>query len=133
MQKITYYCDRCGKQITDFVRIVYLVTEPVEDGDHDDLRGPELCKPCSNEILNITEWMVQNPGVRFDNGRPTGKLPGREPKNRKKIDHGKLGALAAAGWTQAKIAEELGVSTATVHKYIAKDLERYRAGDFMEV
>lgn len=132
MQRITYFCDRCGKEIQDFVRIVYLVTEPVAEGEDGSLRGPELCKPCSNEVLNMTEWMVQNPKVHFDNGRPTGKLPGREPKNRKEIDHGKLGALAAAGWTQAKIADELGISIATVHKYITKDLEAYRAGEFME-
>ena len=132
MQQITYFCDRCGKQITDFVRIVYLETEPVADGEDESLRGPELCKPCSNEILNMTEWMVQNPKVRFDNGRPTGQLPGREPKNRKEIDHGKLGALAAAGWTQSKIADELGISVATVHKYIDKDLKAYNDGAFME-
>lgn len=132
MQQITYFCDRCGKELKDFVHIHYMVRENVEDGEDESLRGPELCKSCCNEIMNIVEWMVQNPGVRFDNGRPVGKLPDREPKNRKEIDHGKLGALAAAGWTQSKIADELGISVATVHKYIDKDLKAYNDGAFME-
>lgn len=43
---------------------------------------------------------------------------------RRKIDVGKLFALKKAGWTQAKIADELGVSEATVSVYIKKGLPK---------
>ena len=43
---------------------------------------------------------------------PTGK------KARKTVDVGKLIALYNAGWSVAKIADELGVSTRTVYNYL---------------
>lgn len=43
---------------------------------------------------------------------PTGK------KARKTVDVGKLIALHNAGWSVAKIADELGVSTRTVYNYL---------------
>lgn len=42
-------------------------------------------------------------------------------KGRKKaLDTGKLKALRAAGWTVAKIADEMGVSEPTIRNYIHK-------------
>lgn len=43
---------------------------------------------------------------------PTGK------KSKKTVDVGKLIALHNAGWSVAKIADELGVSTKTVYNYL---------------
>ena len=43
---------------------------------------------------------------------PTGK------KAKKTVDVGKLIALHNAGWSVAKIADELGVSTRTVYNYL---------------
>ena len=43
---------------------------------------------------------------------PTGK------KARKTVDVGKLIALHNAGWSVAKIADELGVSTRAVYNYL---------------
>lgn len=44
------------------------------------------------------------------------------PPNRKKakktVDVGKLIALHNAGWSVAKIADELGISTRTVYNYL---------------
>ena len=43
---------------------------------------------------------------------PTGK------KAKKTVDVGKLIALYNAGWSVAKIADELGISTRTVYNYL---------------
>lgn len=39
-------------------------------------------------------------------------------KKRKAIDTGKLTALHKAGWSNVKIADELGISDVTVGKYL---------------
>lgn len=50
--------------------------------------------------------------------------PEKKPKESKKeptkkrIDDGKIMALRRAGWSQAKIADEMGISVATVNKHI---------------
>ena len=37
---------------------------------------------------------------------------------RRQLDAGKIRALANAGWSQAKIADEMGCSVPTVSKYL---------------
>lgn len=39
---------------------------------------------------------------------------------RKKIDEGKVKALREAGWSQAKIADEMGVSQGTISSLLKK-------------
>lgn len=38
--------------------------------------------------------------------------------NRESLDVGKICALANAGWTQAKIADEMGCSTITINRIL---------------
>ena len=38
-----------------------------------------------------------------------------------KIDAGKIKALADAGWSVQKIAEEMGISAPTVRRYLKED------------
>ena len=52
--------------------------------------------------------------------KPKETKPKTEPK-RKPFDVGKLGALRKAGWTVAKIADEMGCSEATVYTYMMKE------------
>lgn len=47
-------------------------------------------------------------------------------KKREKLDDGKLLALAKAGWTKEKIAEELKVGVATVYNHLKKAREEGR-------
>lgn len=42
-------------------------------------------------------------------------------KTRKPFDTGKLGALRRAGWSVAKIADEMGVSEQTVRNHMKKE------------
>ena len=51
------------------------------------------------------------------------KLRKNELKERKKIDMGKLVALAKAGRTREWIAEDMGISVATVYNYLKKAKE----------
>lgn len=50
------------------------------------------------------------------------KTPDPEKKPRKKrtdnIDDGKINALKRAGWSVPKIADEMGISIATVYKHL---------------
>lgn len=39
----------------------------------------------------------------------------------KKVDAGKIRALADAGWTYDSIADEMGLSAATVQKYLKEE------------
>ena len=60
-------------------------------------------------------------GIKPDETSITDKKPG---KSRKQIDAGKIAALHKAGWTNAKIADEMGLSAVTVGKYIKKYYEK---------
>lgn len=52
-------------------------------------------------------------------------IPAKEkkevPKDKKRVDHGKVNALHKAGWSAAKIADEMGISVATVYNHIDKE------------
>jgi predicted transcriptional regulator len=54
-----------------------------------------------------------------NDGKPVKKVTAGSVK-RKPIDMGKLIALAKAGWTKEKIAEEMQISVATVYNYLKK-------------
>lgn len=43
------------------------------------------------------------------------------PKDKKRVDHGKVNALHKARWSAAKIADEMGISVATVYNHIDKE------------
>lgn len=47
--------------------------------------------------------------------------PKKAPANKKDLDVGKMKALRKAGWTLAEIADELGTTSGTVSKRLAKE------------
>lgn len=51
---------------------------------------------------------------------PKGKPKKKVSKKRSHVDTGKIGALRKAGWSVAKIADEMGVSQATIYNYLKK-------------
>ena len=55
---------------------------------------------------------AQYPQIHEDNGEVT------PPVKKSKIDAGKIKALADAGWSVQKIAEEMGISAPTVRRYL---------------
>ena len=56
--------------------------------------------------------------------------PAKNPKNKLKVDTGKMIALRKAGWSMKKIAEELKISEGSVYNYLKKmEGEHYEASD----
>lgn len=141
MRKITYYCDRCGKQIDGIIQQIgawFLDSEGKEE-DHE--YGAELCGDCFDEIDNMVVFMVKNPTIHFDGGKQIVPKDPKKQNNRTKLDIGKIGALLRAGWSMANIADEMGVSAQTIanHKeealaFLAKqDLAEAIENDIQEV
>lgn len=53
--------------------------------------------------------------------KPKAGAPKKEPNKREPFDVGKLHSLYNGGWSAAMIAEEMGVSEATVYNYAKKE------------
>ena len=51
---------------------------------------------------------------------PKKPKPKPVPVERKKLDHGKILALSEAGWSVAKIADEMGCSEQSVRNHLEK-------------
>jgi len=94
MKKVIFVCDRCGWQMTE-----PWVTIPIETGER------HLCEFCTEKILAA---LLELKG-------PKEEEPKEEKPKRKRIDQGKVLALAKAGWTVAKIADEMDCSVQSVY------------------
>ena len=80
----------------------------------------ELCDPKEDP---------QKPKEKLDERKVNKPIPEKAvagSKKREKIDTGKLIALAKAGRTREWIADEMGVSVATVYNYLKKAKEEGR-------
>lgn len=144
MRKITFYCDRCGKMVDGlkYQLAVYWTSEEDLNLDPWELEtGADLCRDCYKEIDNMVAFMVKNPTIHFDGGKQIVPKDPKKQNNRTKLDIGKIGALLRAGWSMAKIADEMGVSAQTIanHKEEAlallakQDLAEALENDIQEV
>ena len=141
MRKITFYCDRCGKQIPDKSIMHQLMTKLVDVLDvcmsgyaeeEEEEEGAELCTACFREIDDMVAFMVKNPTIHFDGGKQIGEeKPKRTPK-KKDLDLGKMAALRNAGWSYRKIADELGCSDVTVSARMEEAQEFLRKQNMKE-
>jgi len=104
MRKITYYCDRCGKEAPNVVQIGYRTIDP-ETGDPVDYEfGAELCLDCFDLVDKATRAAV--------NSKPPVKV--KKTTAKRDIDMPKVLALRKAGWTFEKIGIEFGVTDQTI-------------------
>ncbi|MCD8208515.1 MAG: hypothetical protein LUD72_11300 [Bacteroidales bacterium] len=103
MQKITYYCDKCGKQIKEGrCRL-----EIINAGRDATVGSYDLHPKCKDEIVALLS------------------APEEEgPK--KKIDHGKIMALHDAGWKNKDIAAEMHLETSQVSQVIYQEGRKKR-------
>ena len=99
MKKVIYACDLCGWQMVE----PWMMFQ-VEDGENGERH---LCQMCAERIR-----------AAFQQTTKAAEEPKEEKPKRKRIDQGKVLALAKAGWTAAKIAEEMDCSYPTVRNII---------------
>lgn len=106
MRKITYYCDRCGKEAPSVVQIGYR-TINVETGEPEDYEfGAELCVDCFDLVDKATMAAV--------NTKPSTPIKKKASTTKRDIDMPKVLALRKAGWTFEKIGIEFGVTDQTI-------------------
>lgn len=137
MQKVTYYCDICGKEIKDYSRKIATVIESDKTPEgavaHADLLSTkyDFCGRCLSKIDQELVKFIKNlkHKIEADKQReaiepqleeseePKADEPKKEGK-RKKLDDGKIGALREAGWTLQQIAEEMGASPQTIFNHL---------------
>ena len=119
MKKITFFCDSCGSEIVNFP--VKITIEYV------DRLNQELSVDKEEEFMaqiQSKEYCVECAKAAFEAVRPLRKKSEKESKPKKamkkvkkaeaeskperaRYDHGKIGALRAAGWSWEKIKDEI--------------------------
>lgn len=137
MRKII--CDRCGAEITGN-RIGYVAVNWRSASDNSLMQDnpyetADFCEACMRRIALVIdgklgtvvyEDMPEEPEVAVeDPAQEEPEEPDVQIKKatvKKSVDKGKVGALAAAGWSNVKIANEMNISSERVRQ-ILKELE----------
>ena len=120
MRKMTFYCDRCGKEITELVHNLGIRFLDQNGYNIDETEwGGEFCKDCYEEIEGMVVFMVKNPTIHYaENGEPIKKKDAKKAAARKlDLDLGKVGALLRANWSIKEIAKEMNCSEQTMYNH----------------
>lgn len=118
-------CDRCHRRIEKGEKIGFVglgyrdVVTGNRKGDSK-LDEWDFCPECM-EAIAIFVSAVPEPKAETPKIKP--KAEAKLKVEAKPIDVGRIRALAKAGWTAAKIADDVGCSLPTVRKYIKEDEE----------
>lgn len=105
MKKVIFVCDLCGWQMAE--PYVMIQVEDREAGER------HLCQICAERIREA----LPKPEAAKE------EEPKEEKPKRKRIDQGKVLALAKAGWSAQKIADEMGCSVQAVYNALKKEAE----------
>ena len=134
MRKII--CDRCGAEITGD-RIGYIAATWRSRSDDSFMQSSpyenaDFCESCMKDIVSIIDFhvKVEVGEAVIDAALDAVEDPVEEEPVvqiqktavKKAVDKGKVGALAKAGWSTKKIADEMGVSPKRIRQ-ILKELE----------
>lgn len=120
--EVTYYCDYC-KQVVDTDSDTVRAILPGRIGykgsflaDTDD-QIRHYHDYCLEHILSI-QFKDVEPEPEPEEVEEELEAEAEEPKKDRKKDLGKLQSLLNAKWTKVKIADEFGVSEATIYNWI---------------
>lgn len=127
MRKII--CDRCGAEIPNNQKIGYISANWRRPSDwellHDNpYEHMDFCEHCMNVIvacIDNVDISREEPEAVEDPVQEEPE-PVKKAPQKKSVDKGKVGALSKAGWSNAKIADEMGVSSERIRQ-ILKELE----------
>lgn len=132
MRELLITCDICGKRIADFSNRPIIIgidrdgNRMLDETEYCTAYKPkfDLCEDCTTGLIDVIEGFVEA-GRQKNAPKPKPK-PKQEPdpkptKKRKPIDKGKVKALHEAGWSAAKIADEMGCSSANIYLILKGD------------
>lgn len=127
MRKII--CDRCGAEIPKDARIGYVAVawQSPTDGsilENSPYEGMDFCEKCIKDIVSVIDFKILSAPEAEEPDQEEEEVVERIQKtpSKKSVDKGKVGALSKAGWSNAKIADEMGVSSERIRQ-ILKELE----------
>lgn len=106
MKKVIYICDKCGAEISG---------EPfgITGLDYD------FCSECFGKINKMIEVFMRPEAKPAAEPKPE---PKKKAKRKTNLDLGKIAALHRAGWSNVKIADELGCSAPTIANHLKEAL-----------
>lgn len=114
MKRITIACDMLERYIGEDIR----TDRAVADAVIEILKDTEL-----DERLE-PEWKIKDKsgGVKQEPAKDEVKPKAEKVQTKKKsFDTGKMIALLRAGWNVPKVADEMGVSEATIYNHMKKE------------
>lgn len=131
MRKITFYCDRCGKEITGTVYQLATIwfgadTPEVTECDY----GADLCAEC-NRIVDdavLAEMQIGKQLQQIEEAKAKKAEKKIAPKvnkahHKSKLDLGRIAALYRNNWTIKNIADDLRVSEQTIRNHLQEALD----------
>lgn len=137
MRKII--CDRCGADITAAEKTGYISMNwrAARGGDlvsKNPYEDCDFCQACMEDIVKVIDFKIVPAREETDSGntREEGRSIPVEPDDeeeievverikgnpKRKIDKGKVGALAKAGWSNKDIASEMGITAERVRQIL---------------
>lgn len=131
MRKII--CDRCGAEITgDRIGYVSVNWRAVSDNSlmhgSNPYQHSDFCEKCMRSIVMVIDHKIESQPEEEEEPEAVEDPVEEEPEpvkkapQKKTVDKGKVGALSKAGWSNTKIADEMGVSSERIRQ-ILKELE----------
>lgn len=130
-------CPRCLEQIDNFIRYPdytpggckpeFFKEEPEPDPEPKKLIFEEIEVEVNDPYADLAEVLhdAVDPDALYTEA-PEDPAPAAKKKTGGKmvpVDHGKIVALARAGWSVAKIADEMRCSDQTVRNHLAKEMK----------
>ena len=114
MKRITIACDMLERYIGEEVK----TDRAVADAVIAILKDTEF-----DEMLESERKTIDKPGgVKQEQGKAEEKPAAEKTQTKKKsFDTGKMIALLRAGWNVPKVADEMGVSEATIYNHMKKE------------
>lgn len=136
---IKIQCNRCGKEIDARQEVGYIhfgCLKPFEGmplaNDDNIYERNHYCEDCMAEIWEFMQHKQENVPKKIETvneplEEPRQEQKAEEPKKRQRIDIGKIMALKNAGWSVAKIADEMGMQPQAVSNAIYQQKKRMEA------
>ena len=144
MRKLIISCDRCGTVITGepisiLPKYSKVGSQVIPEGMNElplwieRMQDKDFCRECTEAIVNYAlKRRVSDKGSvqmkhqeepnedysdpeKENDGPPDVPAEENKESGRSKLDIGKIMALTKAGWSAAKIADEMGISTQAVY------------------